>query len=162
MIHHIEHVGLSVSSLERSIEFYTENFNTTKHYDFEKITKDIKLKPLKVDAKTILKNIYFDYARALLKSESYPTLNRVVMFLNNNPDVKIEISGHTDNVSSLATNQPLSENRAKAVMNYLAKNGIDKSRVTAKGYADKFPVADNNTDEGRAKNRRVELKIIEK
>ena len=142
--------------------FYTENFNTTKHYDFEKITKNIKLEPLKVDAKTILKNIYFDYARALLKPESYPTLNRVVKFLNNNPNVNIEISGHTDNVSSLATNQPLSENRAKAVMNYLVKNGIDKSRIIAKGYADKFPVEDNNTDEGRAKNRRVELKIIKK
>ncbi len=142
--------------------FYTENFNTTKKFDFEKVTKNIKLQPLQVDAKTILKNIYFDYAKAILKEESFSTLNRVVKFMNDNPNIKMEISGHTDNVSSLATNQPLSENRAKAVMNYLIKNGIDASRLTSKGYADKFPVTDNNTEEGKAQNRRVELKIIEK
>ena len=142
--------------------FYTENFNTTKKNDFEKITKNIKLQQLKVDAKTILKNIFFDYGNAILKENSFSTLDRVIKFMNNNPDIKIEFSGHTDNVSSLATNQPLSENRAKAVKNYLVKNGISPSRVLTKGYADKYPIADNNTEEGRAKNRRVEIKIIEK
>lgn len=142
--------------------FYTENFNTKKDYEFNELVKDIQLNPVKVNVKTVLKNIYFDYANATLKKESFGTLNRVLNFLNTNSSVKIEVSGHTDNVSSLATNQPLSENRAKAVVDYLVKNGIDSSRMIYKGFADKFPIADNTTEEGRQLNRRVELKIIEK
>lgn len=142
--------------------FYSENFNTKENINFKKIIKDIKLKPLKVDATTILKNIYFDFAKNQLKRESFPTLDRIVLFMTDNPSIKIEISGHTDNIGSKEVNQVLSENRAKAVVNYLIKKGINASRLQAKGYADKFPVADNDSEARRTQNRRVEFKIIEK
>ena len=77
--------------------------------------------------------------------------------LNTNPTLKISIEGHTDNVGNLQSNQTLSENRAKAVMNALVLKGVDKSRLSAKGWGQEKPISDNNTDEGKAKNRRVEI-----
>jgi len=142
--------------------FKTINFDLKDSIDYQKFQRDIILDTIMVNAKTVLNNIYFDYGKYTLRKESYGTLNRVVDFMKEYPAIKVEISGHTDNVSSIRTNQPLSENRAKAVYTYLIKHGIEASRLTSAGYADKYPVVPNDTREHRQMNRRVEFKIIAK
>lgn len=107
-----------------------------------------------------LKNVFFDTGLATLKPESYQALNELVDILKLKPAMIIEIEGHTDNTGTKEINQKLSQNRAESVRNYLIKKGIAASRVTAAGYGDTIPVADNSTDEGKAKNRRTEVKII--
>lgn len=126
------------------------------------ISKDFYLQKLEVGAKVVLKNIFFETGKATLKDESYQQLNTVVEFMNDNPTLKLEISGHTDNVGALAYNIRLSEARAKAVVKYMVSQGIDASRLTAVGYGPKQPVESNKTAAGKAKNRRVEFKITGK
>jgi outer membrane protein OmpA-like peptidoglycan-associated protein len=89
-------------------------------------------------------------------------LDKVVQLLSENPTLKIEISGHTDNVGTAADNLKLTENRAKAVTAYLANKGIDIKRLTFKGFGATQPIADNKTEEGKAMNRRTELKVVGK
>lgn len=110
--------------------------------------------------KVVLKNIFFDVNKFELKAESFPELKRLMAFLKSNPAVKIELSGHTDSTGDKKANQLLSENRAKAVYSYLIANGTDAQRLTYKGYGDSKPVAPNDTDEGRAQNRRTEFSIL--
>jgi OOP family OmpA-OmpF porin len=102
--------------------------------------------------------VLFDFDSDDIKPEAYPLLNEVLTILKKNPQLSVEIQGHTDNVGSAEYNQTLSEERAQAVMDYLVKNGIDPQRVSSTGYGLTRPVASNDTDEGRAKNRRVELR----
>ncbi|GAB4281722.1 MAG: OmpA family protein [Marinilabiliales bacterium] len=142
--------------------FHSENFNIPKDQLYDKVELNIKMEKISEGSKTILNNIFFDYASSELKKESIAELNRIVQILKDNPSMKIEIGGHTDNQSSLATNQRLSTERAKAVVDYLISKGIDKSRLQYKGYAFYHPIASNDTPEGQAKNRRVEFKIISK
>ncbi|MDB4444596.1 OmpA family protein [bacterium] len=106
----------------------------------------------------ILEGVRFDTGKANIKPTFYPELNEVVTVLNRNPGLKVEIQGHTDNVGAAAFNQKLSERRAKSVMEHLVNQGIDPSRLSAKGYGSSRPAASNATPEGRAMNRRVELK----
>ncbi len=107
-----------------------------------------------------LENIFFEYDKHNLKKESYSELNRLADFLNKHKDVQIEISGHSDNKGSENYNLELSLRRAKAVADYIVQKGFPKNAIITKGYGSKNPVADNNSAEGRAKNRRVEFKII--
>jgi OmpA-OmpF porin, OOP family len=107
-----------------------------------------------------LENVYFDFGKAEVKSESYPELDKIVRLMFENPGIQIEISAHTDNVGSDDYNMKLSQSRAESVLNYLVANGIQENRLTAKGFGSSKPVADNNTEQGRQKNRRVEFKII--
>lgn len=107
-----------------------------------------------------LKNVFFNSGKAGLLPASFTELDHQVNYLNENPEIIIEISGHTDNVGKESDNQLLSENRAKAVADYLIKKSIQPARVSYKGYGSTKPVSDNNSQEGRAKNRRVEIKII--
>ncbi|MBI5218347.1 MAG: OmpA family protein [Bacteroidia bacterium] len=139
--------------------FHSENFDLAEAKEFKEVEKEIKLKKMDVGVKIILRNIFFDYAKSTLRSESYGELDRLQKLLTDAPDVKIEISGHTDNTGTKQFNKPLSENRAKAVVDYLIKNGIVKERLTFAGYADEQPIADNKTDDGRQQNRRVEFKV---
>lgn len=109
-----------------------------------------------------IKGIYFETGKATLKPESYATLQEAAKILIDNPNIKVEIQGHTDNTGSEDLNQKLSQARADAVMNYLVKNlGIAPERLTAKGYGSSQPIASNQTPEGRALNRRVNFKILE-
>lgn len=108
----------------------------------------------------MLKNIFFDFNKAELKDESKVELDKVVAFLKKNPSLRIEIGGHTDNVGGKAYNVQLSEKRAASVSAYVTSHGISADRLTNKGYGDSLPVADNNSDAGRAQNRRTEFKII--
>lgn len=126
------------------------------------ILRNFELEKVEVGAKVILKNIFFEFGKSTLKPESYDELDNVIKLLENNETLRIEISGHTDNVGSHSSNQRLSEARAKAVVDYLVKKDISKSRLEYKGYAFDQPIAPNNTEEGRAQNRRVEFKILSK
>ncbi len=107
------------------------------------------------------KNIYFATGSATLLAKSFKSLNEVVAIMKANNDAKLVIEGHTDNVGKDAYNKTLSQKRANAVLNYLVKKGADKTRITAIGFGEEQPVEDNKTAAGRAKNRRVELKLGE-
>ncbi len=126
------------------------------------VNKDFFLQKLEVGAKVVLKNIFFETGKAELKEESYQQLNTVIEFMKENQTLKLEISGHSDNVGGLTYNLHLSELRAKAVVTYLLSQGIDSSRLTYKGYGPKQPIAPNTTAAGKAQNRRVEFKITGK
>ncbi|MEW6678906.1 MAG: OmpA family protein [Pseudomonadota bacterium] len=108
-----------------------------------------------------LDGVNFDNDLSNLRSDAVAVLEGVVATLKANPDVKVEIGGHTDSRNSDWYNLGLGDRRAKAVMHYLTSHGIDASRLTAKSYGESAPVADNDTEEGRMQNRRVELKILE-
>jgi outer membrane protein OmpA-like peptidoglycan-associated protein len=140
--------------------FYSDNYSLKDKAPDSVYQKDIPLQPIEVNASVVLRNIFFDVNKYELKSESQIELDRLVDLLQQNPTVKIQIEGHTDNVGAPADNQKLSENRAKAVVNYLVTKGIVPTRLSAKGYGETKPVADNKTDEGRAQNRRTEVKIV--
>lgn len=101
--------------------------------------------------------INFETGKSDIKSESQPIVDQIVEMLKQNPDLKISVEGHTDNVGSDKSNQSLSENRAKSVMNALISGGIDKSRLSSKGWGATKPIEDNSTEEGRFENRRVEI-----
>ncbi|HPG74296.1 MAG TPA: OmpA family protein, partial [Bacteroidales bacterium] len=140
---------------------YSENFSLTNLEDpSEPYIMNIPLQPIKEGVTVVLKNIFFDFNDYQLKESSFAELSKVVEFMNANPHINIEIGGHTDNVGSKAFNQTLSANRSKAVYDYLISKGIDKSRLSYKGYDFSQPIADNNTEEGRALNRRTEFKIV--
>jgi outer membrane protein OmpA-like peptidoglycan-associated protein len=106
-----------------------------------------------------LHGVNFDNDQATLRDDSVTILDDAVTTLKRYPSLKVEVAGHTDNRSSKAHNQPLSERRAQAVMAYFVAHGIAADRLTAKGYGESQPITENYTDAGRAKNRRVELRI---
>ena len=120
---------------------------------------DIKLEPIEVGAKMDLYNIYFETDSFRILAASEPELERLTIFLQNNPDLRVEIQGHTDNTGTQEKNRVLSENRAKSVVDYLVAKGISTSRLQFKGYGADLPVASNETEEGRTKNRRTTIKI---
>jgi outer membrane protein OmpA-like peptidoglycan-associated protein len=113
-------------------------------------------------AKTfILEGVVFETNKADLDPDSYPVLDELVVYLNRNDDERIEIGGHTDNVGKAPANLLLSMERAKSVMAYLLTKGIATTRLTAKGYGMTMPIASNKTEEGKAENRRTEVKILD-
>ncbi|MBP6511521.1 MAG: PD40 domain-containing protein [Bacteroidia bacterium] len=120
----------------------------------------IKLQQPKAGEKMVLKNIFFDVNKFALKAESSSELNKLVSFLKSQSTLRIEVSGHTDNTGDKKANVILSEQRAKAVVNFLIEKGIPASRMTYKGYGDSKPVASNDAEDGRAKNRRTEFSIL--
>jgi outer membrane protein OmpA-like peptidoglycan-associated protein/tetratricopeptide (TPR) repeat protein len=142
--------------------FHSENFDIPAISAFQEVTKDIALRNVAVGTKIILKNIFFDFDKATLRSESTNELERLTKLLNDVPTLKIEISGHTDAKGAADYNQKLSQSRAKAVVDYLVKAGIAADRLTFAGYGKDQPIATNDTDEGRQLNRRTEFKIISK
>ena len=149
--------------------FYSENFalkNTgTINEPFE---LKIELSPIPQNTGTgdlskpiILKNVFFETGSAELKNESMAELNRLQKLLHDNPTLQIQINGHTDNIGTDEDNMRLSENRAKAVYDYLIKNNIEPDRLKYKGYGETMPVAPNDTEAGRKKNRRTEFVVIQ-
>lgn len=142
-------------SVSKEIDLGAENI-------YKELTEDIILVSLKSLRETAIKlnNIYFDFDKYELKPESFVELDRVYKFMSENPDVKIELSAHTDSKGSDQYNLSLSQKRAESVVNYLVSKGIISERMIAKGYGKSQPVASNDTEEGRAQNRRVEMKII--
>ena len=142
--------------------FHSENFDIPASADYQEIVKDIPLKTLSVGSKIVLNNIFFDFDKATLRSESAAELERLGKLLTDNPNMKIEISGHTDSKGADDYNKKLSQSRAQSVVDYLVQKGIDKARLIAKGYGKTSPIATNDTDEGRQMNRRTEFEILSK
>ncbi len=152
----------------------------------ENIDQDIELKPMEEGRKFTLNNIEYDFDKSTLRSKSKIELNRLVIILKEQAKIKVEISSHTDATRNVAMakkifkrkgipyskeahdkmsktyNQKLSQRRAQAVVNYLIKHGITKSRLVAKGYGEEKPIATNDTEDGRQKNRRTEFKVLGK
>jgi outer membrane protein OmpA-like peptidoglycan-associated protein len=106
------------------------------------------------------KTILFDTGKSTIKAQSQEVLNVIVDILNQYPNASFTIEGHTDSVGSAKLNQKLSEERAYSVMNYLIENGVASNRLTAAGYGEDRPLADNGTSEGRRTNRRVEINLV--
>ncbi|MBL6730374.1 MAG: PD40 domain-containing protein [Bacteroidia bacterium] len=141
--------------------FYTEFYNMPAIQRDQPIELFIDLEKIELGNSVVLKNIFFDTDKSDIKDESKQELEKLIDFLSENNSIRIEISGHTDNVGDSKHNMVLSENRAKSVCDFLTNNGIEKSRLTYKGFGDTQPIKQNNTDENRAKNRRTEFKIIQ-
>src|SRR6476620_10714842 len=113
----------------------------------------------KVERTIILDDVLFDFEKSNIKPEAGAILDRLVAFMNENKDKSVNLSGHTDNVGTEAYNQRLSERRVNSVKDYIVKKGVDAGRVWGQGFGESKPIADNKTREGRAKNRRVEIKV---
>jgi outer membrane protein OmpA-like peptidoglycan-associated protein/Tol biopolymer transport system component len=140
--------------------FYSDNFLLTSNNSDSVFTVNIPLQPIEPGASTVLKNIFFETKKFDLKPESTGELDKLVTLLTDNPKLKIQIDGHTDNVGQEKDNLLLSNNRAKSVVGYLLQKGIAPARLTAKGFGAAKPVADNTTEKGKALNRRTELSVI--
>jgi OOP family OmpA-OmpF porin len=143
----------------------SQNLDTRDIKADQVIDKDFNLDPIAVatiaeNVTIVLNNVFFDFDKATLKSESFPELNRVVTLMTEKPNMQIEISGHTDTSGPEQYNLGLSERRAKAVVKYFSDKGIPKERMTALFFGETKPTESNDTKEGRQKNRRVEFKIL--
>jgi outer membrane protein OmpA-like peptidoglycan-associated protein len=142
--------------------FHSENFDLIIPEGYKEVEKEILLEKVKAGTKLTLHNVFFDFDKSDLKSESTVELNRAIELLNKYPNIKIEIHGHTDNIGNYDYNIKLSERRAYSVKNYLVKNGFDENRILkVVGHGPDRLLEPNTTKEGRAKNRRVEFVISE-
>ena len=130
------------------------SFNAEVQDSVLEVKKDVK-----VGEKITLKNIFFENGRYYLLPESYSELNKLAQYLLRNPNMEVQINGHSDNVGSKNKNQKISEQRAREVFEYLIKKGV-QNKMYFKGYGSSIPIASNDDDIGRAKNRRVEIEII--
>jgi OOP family OmpA-OmpF porin len=139
--------------------FQSLHFNYTQNTN-KPVVKDIALQPAQQNAKVVLNNLFFDLNEYELKPESITELKEVVDFMNQNPTIRIEISGHTDASGTEAYNLQLSAKRAQAVADHLRTNQITGKRIVTKGYGSQQPVAPNTTEENRQLNRRIEFKIL--
>lgn len=151
-------VGKKASYLSNIEKVSTKGLNrsTTLYLQLE-----LNVEEVTAAKNIVLNDINFASGKSVLDTKSSADLDRLVQFLTDNPSLKLEIQGHTDNVGSLASNNALSQKRANSIVDYLVKKGIDKKRLNAKGYGPTQPIADNTTADGKAKNRRVEMKLME-
>ncbi|MFP4065019.1 MAG: OmpA family protein [Bacteroidales bacterium] len=139
----------------------------SEHFSYEGVRtvvephlRDIELQPVKEGAAVVLRNIFFETDHYVLQEASYYELERLKRFMEDNPDVQVEIRGHTDSTGLFEYNMELSENRARSVYNYLTAQGISPGRLSYKGFADTMPLDTNETAEGRANNRRTEFRVV--
>ncbi len=150
--------GLFVT--KKDYVFQSLNFNYESEIAIEPVVVNVFLDKVTVGASTVLKNIFFEFDKYDLQDKSITELEKMVRFLSENPLVKVEISGHTDNDGSPAYNIKLSQNRAQSVANYLVQHGIDVKRITQKGYGADRPIKPNDSEENKQANRRIEFKIL--
>ncbi len=136
------------------------NLDSLVKAGYKEIHKDLYLVPIEIGQVFRLNNVFFDFDKYNLRPESFVELDRVVKFLNDDPNIEIEMSAHTDSRGSDDYNFTLSDNRARSVMEYILSKGIAVSRIKSQGYGETKPVATNDTDEGRQLNRRVEFTIL--
>jgi outer membrane protein OmpA-like peptidoglycan-associated protein len=140
----------------------SENLNVEKTSSpFELVERDLYVVPVEKGQTVLLNNLFYETGKFKLKPDSKPELERLVLLMELYPNLKIEIAGHTDNVGAETVNKPLSENRAKSVLNYLIERGVAPSRVIARGYGSAQPKVPNKDEKSRAMNRRVEFRILE-
>ncbi|UKN03239.1 OmpA family protein [Paracrocinitomix mangrovi] len=156
------HPGKYQIKLFQSGELKKERLIDIPELSGRKIYNRVRIHVLFEERKVFtLEDLHFEYNSAEIQASSYDILDRLVDFLNYETDGKYEIGGHTDAIGSDKDNYTLSENRAQAVRQYLIDHGITADRLVAKGYGESKPIADNETDEGRAQNRRTEVRKLE-
>jgi outer membrane protein OmpA-like peptidoglycan-associated protein len=136
------------------------SFDYSNQQKFDPLTLDIYLDPAKSGRSAVLNNLFFDSNQATLKSRSRTELSRLVEFLRQDANLRVEVAGHTDNVGTPAANLSLSQRRAQAVLTYLTGHGVPATRLRAKGYGETKPLVANDTEAHRAQNRRIELRIL--
>lgn len=141
--------------------YFFQNMSLHFNPDSVLMLKNFDMKKIQAGARIVIANILFNTGNATLKAESYSELNKLVNLLRENAEVKIEVSGHTDNVGSAGLNKKLSKSRALSVKNYLVSQGISGERVNFEGYGFDRPIAPNDNAEGRAANRRVEIEVLD-
>jgi len=140
--------------------FFSQNYDVAAGTPKEPYTLNVPLSPLTAGSVIALRNIFFNTASYELLPTSNAELDKLTALLKSNPTLRIELGGHTDNVGADAANMTLSDQRAQAVRDFVIAQGIDASRITAKGYGETKPVATNDTEEGRAQNRRTEVTVL--
>ncbi|HEX2617187.1 MAG TPA: OmpA family protein [Flavobacteriales bacterium] len=140
--------------------FFSQNYSIAKGTVDKPYMLDVPLSPITAGSVITLRNIFFETASFALLPASNTELDKLVQLMQHNAAVKVEVGGHTDNVGADAANQKLSEQRANAVRDYVIAKGIDAARITAKGYGETKPTATNDTEEGRAQNRRTEITVL--
>lgn len=129
--------------------------------EIQRLQRKVSMRKLSTGTRSVLRNIYFDFNKATFAQESYNELNKLERMMQQNPNLVIEISGHTDNIGSASYNKQLSQRRANAVKQYLVSKGVDPRRIESVGYGEERPLASNDDElEGRELNRRVEFKVI--
>ena len=151
---------LLVNAVKKGYLYYSDTLRVEIPSGEGTYSCKICLQPIRKDQTLVLKGIFFDVDDYRLRSESCYELQQLLTFLRLNPEIQIEISGHTDNTGSNRYNAQLSENRAFEVYKYLFLNHIAKERMQYKGYGKEQPIAPNDTEEGKAENRRTEIKIL--
>jgi len=140
--------------------FKSLSFNYKEKTEAQAIELDIYLDPIEKGKTVTLNNIFFDFGSFDLEEKSKTELNKLITFMKENPNTKIEIGAHTDNVGSVEANNSLSLKRAQSVVAFLKSKGLAEARVISFGYGESQPVSSNDNDEGRAKNRRIEFKVL--
>lgn len=157
-------VGRTYTISASAINYYPlyETLDLMQDKSSVRILKDLTIVPIEVGQSIRINNIFFETGKAALKTVSFAELDRVAKFLKDNPDIKIEIGGHTDNVGKAASNLRLSQARADVVASYIISKGASGANVVSKGYGLTKPVASNATAVGKAQNRRVEFTILDK
>ncbi len=140
--------------------FKSMNFNYEVQENLVPVAMDVFLDPVKIGASVVLNNIFFDLNKFEIKEKSITELDKVIRFLGDNPGIRIEVGGHTDNVGTAAYNLQLSLKRAQAVVSHLIAHGIDAARLAQKGYGAQKPRAPNDTEENRQINRRIEFRLL--
>jgi outer membrane protein OmpA-like peptidoglycan-associated protein len=138
----------------------TTSINLSEGNQYAELEQDLYVVPMVEGQKIPINNIFFVRSAAQLLPQSYQELDRLVVILNQHPTLKIELGGHTDNLGQASLNLDLSLQRVDAVKEYLVANGIDSSRLLTKGYGDTQPVARNDRELDRRRNRRVEFTIL--
>jgi OOP family OmpA-OmpF porin len=136
------------------------NLDSLVQAGYKEIHKDLYLAPIEIGQVVRLNNVFFDFDKWDLRAESFIELNRVVELMKENPTIEIEMSAHTDSKGSDDYNYKLSDDRARSVREYILSKGIDPSRIISQGYGETKPVVENDTDDNRQLNRRVEFKIL--
>jgi outer membrane protein OmpA-like peptidoglycan-associated protein len=136
------------------------SFDYTSPKSLSPVALDVYLKPVKSGAAIVLNNLFFDTGKYELERKSKTELDKLITFMRQNPGVKIEISGHTDDVGSDQANKVLSERRARSVVNYLSSNNVPKDRITYIGHGENKPVKPNTSGDNRSLNRRIEMRVL--
>ena len=153
----------SILTVNKKGYSFTSTLVTVKDtFTGKPLNVDVEIKPVAVGAHYTLNNIYYSSNSALLEAVSVSVIEEFVKFLKANPGIKIKIAGYTDNVGNENDNLALSKDRAFTVMQTIEKEGISPDRVSFAGFGSANPVAPNNTEDGRQKNRRTEFIILEK
>jgi len=159
---HIPHGGnYGVTTESIGYLFNSINFNLPKFAEYQEIDTHIIMVKTEIGSKVVLRNIFFDVGKFNLKDQSVSEIQKVQELLVKNPQLKVQINGHTDNTGDAASNKSLSLKRANAVVDYLISKGIDQTKVSAKGYGSERPIVSNDDESGgREVNRRTEIEVV--